>query len=59
MDRAADYEYMNDSLAWVRVTLVPNFCDASCAPEQGTSDFTLIVPWFGGHVKLSVPCTCI
>ena len=34
-----------------------NFCDASCAPEQGT--FTLIVPWFGGHVKPSVPCTCI
>ena len=36
MDRASDYEYMNDSPAWVRATVVPNFCDTSCAPEQGT-----------------------
>ena len=36
MDRASDNEYMNDSPAWVRATLVLNLCDASCAPEQGT-----------------------
>ena len=30
-----------------------NLCDASCAPGQGT--LLLIVPWFGGHVKPSVP----
>ena len=36
MDAASDYEYMNDSPACVQATVVPNFCDASCAPEQGT-----------------------
>ena len=36
MDRASDYEYVNASPAWARATVVPNFCDASCAPEQGT-----------------------
>ena len=57
MDRASDSEYMNDSPAWVRATVVPKFVWCFLCPWA--RHFTVIVPWFGGHVEPSVPCTCI
>ena len=57
VDRASDSEYMNGCPAWVRARLVPQICVSFLCPWA--RHFTLIVPWFGGHVKPSVPCTCI
>ena len=57
VDRASDSEYMNGCPAWVRARLVPQICVSFLCPWA--RHFTLIVPWFGGHVKPSVPCACI
>ena len=57
VDRASDSEYMNGCPAWVRARLVPQICVSFLCPWA--RHFTLVVPWFGGHVKPSVPCTCI
>ena len=52
MDRASDSEYMNDFPAWVWVPVVTKFVWSFFCPWA--RHFTLIVPWFGGDVKLSV-----
>ena len=57
VDRASDSEYMNGCPAWVRARLVPQICVSFLCPWA--RHLTLVVPWFGGHVKPSVPCTCI
>ena len=57
VDRASDSEYMNDCPAGVRVRLVQKICVSFLYPRA--RHFTLIVPWFEGHVKLLVICTCM
>ena len=60
VDRASDSEYSeyrNGCPAWVRARLVSQICVSFLCPWA--RHFTLIVQWFGGYVKPSVPCTCI